>query len=52
MAVVYPEGIWIRHCPPEMLECVLQEHLIGGQPVDEYVIARQPLPGTTAGPPA
>jgi (2Fe-2S) ferredoxin len=29
-----------------------QAHLIGGQPVDEYVIARQPLPGTTVSPPA
>jgi len=39
IAVVWPDGIWYRHATPEVLERILKEHVIGGQPVREYMIA-------------
>jgi len=43
IAVVYPEGTWYGGCTPDVIDRILEEHVLGGRPVEEHRIADRRL---------
>jgi (2Fe-2S) ferredoxin len=44
IAVVYPEGTWYQGMTAERIPLFVQQHLVEGRPVEQWIFARNPLP--------
>jgi (2Fe-2S) ferredoxin len=42
-ALVYPEGTWYHGLSADKIPHFVQQHLIEGRPVEEWIFARNPL---------
>jgi (2Fe-2S) ferredoxin len=42
IVVIHPDGVWYGLCDPPVLERIVQEHLLAGRIVEEYVIGHPP----------
>ena len=50
VAVIYPDGVWYQNVTPEVMEKIIQRHLIGNQIVEEFAFLVRPLPAINSQP--
>ena len=44
--LVWPDGIWYADVSPDRVKRIIEQHIIGQQPVDEWIFKRTPFEAT------
>ena len=48
--LVWPDGIWYSDVSPDRVKRIMEQHIIGQQPVEEWILKRTPFEATTGTP--
>lgn len=48
--LIWPDGVTYGGVTPERLDRIVREHLLGGMPIDAWIIDRMELAPTSSGP--
>ena len=41
--LIYPDGVWYRSATPDVIETIIEKHLLGNEILEEYAILIRPL---------
>ena len=45
--LVWPDGIWYSDVSPDRVKRIMEQHIIGQQPVEEWILKRTPFEANT-----
>ena len=48
--LVWPDGIWYADVSPDRVKRIIKQHIIGQQPVEEWILKRTPFETITGAP--
>ncbi|OJW21998.1 MAG: hypothetical protein BGO49_14525 [Planctomycetales bacterium 71-10] len=52
LMVVYPDGVWYHSVTPEVVDRIVDEHLVGGKVIEDHAFAWNPMAETPPANPA
>ncbi len=41
--LTWPDGIWYQKVSPKLIELIIKQHIVGGQPIADFIYQRTPL---------
>ena len=41
--LIWPDGIWYKKVSPKLIDLIVNEHILNGNPINDFIIKRTPL---------